>query len=135
MNYNLLSIADGFVFFPSKWVVVKNNIHENCRYVGTVEVRNGASYNVPHFLFFSKTPINRMGNKEKEKIMTACTEAYPAFKEILERQVQAEFDEKCKLTNAEQLLLAPTVGLFQIPIFGESPEFPAGAMVVRTCKG
>lgn len=135
MNSSILPIADGFVFYPSEWIVIKNDIRESCRYVGTVEVRNGTRYNAPHFLFFSKTPVNRIESEEREKIMTACTEVYPAFRKILKHQIEPQYNENNKLINGEQLISAPTVGLFQIPTYGEASDYPAGAMVVRTCKG
>lgn len=137
MHYELLkkiAINDGFVIFPTEWEVIENDSPENSRFVGVVEVRHGALYNAPHFLFFSEIPIKQMEDRE-EKIMAACTEAFPAFKEILKRQVMAEFDENGKTTNLKQLDDAPSICIFPISAYGEATEFPCGAMVVRTCKG
>lgn len=129
---NKIEIDRGYVIFPKDWIVVQTAEPKGCRYVGVIEVRNGKKYNVPHYLFFSEVPIMELAKFQEEDILSKCARRYPDFGRILDMQVEPAYDENKHMLNAELFMEAPTIGIFQVPTYGEDTSFPAGAMVVRT---
>lgn len=126
-----IEINGGYVIFPNDWVVVDEASAKNCKYVGVVEVRNGIKYKCPHFVLFSEIPIVEFDNNIQDIFLDRCEIAYPDFRRIRAMQVKPVYDENNHMLNAQLWEQAPTIGVFEIPVYGQDTSFPAGAMIIK----
>ena len=55
-------ILGGTFVFPPDWLEVDLDKALESPYVGVIEMRNGYKYNVPHFFFHSKKPIQELSD-------------------------------------------------------------------------
>lgn len=125
-------IQNGYVIFPTDWIVVDDSNAKYCDYVGVIEVRNGKSYNAPHFVFFSEFPINKLTDSLKDTILRKCELVHPDFRKIRSMQLEPVYGDNNEILNADLWMKAPIIGFFQIPTYGKDSSFPAGAMVVKS---
>lgn len=128
-----IDIKNGYAIFPKDWVILNNMDPKKASNVGVVEVRHGSKYNIPHFVFFLDKPLEMMNDQDYNLINQECIEAFPKFEEIINHQVQPEYDDNHQLLNRELWLSAPKIGYFPILDFeGEDAGYyPCGAMVYR----
>lgn len=129
-----IKMKNGYLICPEDWIVVNNYNPLGCEYAGVVETKNGAKYNVPHFVFFLPKEIHRMDDNDIERVNEKCINAYYDFKRILGMEVSPVFNKEHKLLNAEAWMNSPHPGYFPIPVYGESDSYLYGAMVVRNEK-
>ena len=129
-----VKMKNGYLVCPEDWIVVNNHNPLGCEYAGVVETKNGAKYNVPHFVFFFPAEINNMTELDIERVNDKCIDAYYDFKRILGMEVSPAFDKNHKLLNAEAWMNSPHPGYFPIPVYGGSDSYLYGAMVVRNEK-
>lgn len=127
-----IKIRDGHVIVPKGWVILAGLDPKECDHVGVVEVRNGARYNTPHFVFFSTRPLEDFQDEDYERVNEECIKAFPDFEKILGAQVEPKIDKDNNILNREEFLDAPNVGYFPILDSGLDPDrYPSGAMVIR----
>lgn len=129
-----IEMKDGYLFCPDDWIVIDFNNSSDSMYAGVVETKNGAKYNVPHFVFFSPFPINEMDDYDIENLNHKICDVYPEFENILNKVVEPIYDENRELLNFEEWSSAPRPGCFQLFDYGFMPysDYPYGAMVVRS---
>ena len=126
-----VEIDGGYAIFPADWVIVDEARAKNCKYVGVVEVRNGAKYRCPHFVLFSEIPIGDFDSNLWDAYLNRCEVRYPDFRRIRAMQLEPVYDENNQILNGELILQAPHIGIFPMPVYGRDVAFPAGAMVVK----
>ncbi|GAA0106722.1 hypothetical protein UT300013_33460 [Paraclostridium sordellii] len=126
-----IEIEDGYVIIPDDWIVLNENEAKDCRYVGVVEVKNGSDYDAPHFIFFSRNPINELTDIDTDNIDKECCFKFPKYSEILEKKVHLRFDKNRKPINLDEHLKSPIPGYFGIQDQGNGNFYPFGAMIFR----
>lgn len=135
-----IKLADGYLIIPAEWIVVNEDIAEDCRYAAVLECRNSAKYGVPHFIYLNNFKYgNQYTDDMEHHFYELCRKAWPKFSEIEElnkkNQLVPDPENKGQYLNIKEHLAAPIIGLFSIEEqgtnpFGEKP--PYGAMIVRT---
>lgn len=132
-DLRIIDIKDGYVIIPNDWIIVNEELAKNSRYVGVIEVRNGAKYNMPHFVYFSEKPINRMSQEEDDYIDKICIRLYPDYAKALCQYVAPQYNSDGEMINMEEVLAAPVAGHFEIPEYrkDENRNYPYDAMVVK----
>lgn len=118
--------AGACVKAPSGWVVVNPADAMDSCFAGVIEIKNGAKYNAPHFLFFSSEPIGEMSDNQRAAIEARIIGIWPRFADV-------KRDEKL----SDQIKDAPHVGFFSLYDEGKYPlgTPPYGACIVRTEGG
>lgn len=137
-NITQHDLNGGYILYPKDWIIVNPDEAMNCHFAGVIECRL-ASYNMPHLLFFSSKKMSALTKDDFEKINRKATEAYPAFKDMLEQQVTPidDPDQPGHMLNADEWMKSPQLGYFPIYEFGTSTTspyyfLPLPAMVVPT---
>lgn len=125
-------ISNGYCLVPEDWIEITFDRAEDSEYVGVVEVRNGAKFDVPHFYFFSQKPIRFMTDAERTLIEKACSRISEEYKKAMRYCVEAVEDEDGCIINEKEWMSAPQSGIFQIGVHGSKETFPYGAMIYRT---
>lgn len=129
----IVDIKDGYAIFPSDWIIVNEELAKSSRYVGVVEIKNGAKYNMPHFVYFSEKPINRMSQEEDDYIDKMCIRMYPDYAKVLCQYVTPKYNDDGEMINRDEVLAGPVTGHFEIPEYkiDENNNYPYDAMVVK----
>lgn len=133
-NMKRIDLKDGYAIVPQDWIELRNFNPVDCSFAGVVEVRNAVEYNIPHFVFFLKKPIYEMNEKDYQVINDECISKFPQFNEILNQQVEPEYDTNHNLINEELWRKAPTIGYFPISEYGTDTSYPYGAMIFKNQK-
>lgn len=125
-----IELKEGYLTYPSDWILLNSGMANQCYYAGVVECRNSEKYGVPHFVFFSDENYD---DAFCEKINKMCVKAWPEFQKIIEMQVEPIFDPEKpgRCINVEEHLASPYIGHFHIQEEGAPWNPPFGAVIVR----
>ena len=134
-----LNLQDGYMYYPSNWILLNPEDAAKTNYACVVECRNSTKYNIPHFVYLNNVQSAEFYTSEfKEAINERILHMFPLFADILERQIEPIFEKgsKIKLLNEDEWLKAPTIGYFNLfvksgdnDLLGYEP--PAGAYIYR----
>lgn len=91
---------------PDGWIVANPMDAPFADKVTIVEVRNGVSYGVPHFVVFHN------GEVSTDIIDGIVIRAFPEYREILNKRVEPRYDTEGNLLNAAEWDSSPAVGRF-----------------------
>lgn len=128
-----IAIKGGTLTVPRDWIRIEWDKPADSPYAGVVETRNDIKYDIPHFFFTSKKEISELTDFEEDAILKCCCEEYPAFREVLDRQVTPVYEDG-RMTNLKEYRQAPEPGVFAIPFDGsrgdDERDYPYGAKIV-----
>lgn len=130
-------MKDGVLVVPKDWIVLNPDFEGKCRYAGVVECRNHAKYDVPYFVFFTDTKYScDYDQHQTEAVYAWCTEKWPRFKEIRDREVKPipDPEKPGRYINEEEHLASPVIRLFHI-LRNDDEQYddatPYGAVIVN----
>lgn len=111
------------------WILVNEEDAPDCTEATIVEVKNGAQFNAPHFVYFNN------GKAATHVIDAAIIEIYPPYKDILAARVEPKRDESGSYVNLDELKNAPIPGYF--PALPDDPMAgnPYGVVLIDGEKG
>lgn len=123
-------LGGDYAVFPSSWTLLEpNNCAESCSQVGIIEIRGGAKYDAPHFVFFHNGEYN-----QKDKLQRA-TKLWPRMTDVIRDEVKLVTDVEGKYLNMDEHLAAPIICYFNLleASYYQSMELepPYGAMIYR----
>lgn len=88
------------------WIVINEKDAPRSTQATIVEIKNGARFGAPHFVYFDR------GTARAAEIDEAILEVYPAYSEILSARVQPAYDAHGRIINLEEYAEAPLPGYF-----------------------
>ena len=91
---------------PDNWIVANPLDASFADKATIVEVRSGASYNVPHFIVFHN------GEVSADCIDDIVIRGFPEFREVLNKRVVPQYDSEGNLLNAAEWDSSPAIGRF-----------------------
>ena len=123
-------LGGDYVIFPSDWILLEPAASaQDCSQVGVIEIRGGAKYEAPHFIFFHNGEYS-----EKDKLEKA-TELWPRMKEVRRDEVKLVADDQGHYLNMDEHLAAPIICYFNVldAAYYQSVnmEAPYGAVIYR----
>ena len=111
MEYKKIQLLNGIVMVPNDFITLEATVTASANYAGVVAEKNGS---LPHFLFLSEKPINEMTAAEEDRIYDLCCEVYPETAEVRAKEIEAVFDDNGRITNANEWMKSPRLGIFGI---------------------
>lgn len=119
-----------YAVFPSSWTLLEaDGCAESCSQVGIIEVRGGAKYDAPHFVFFHNGEYN-----QKDKLQRAV-KLWPRMTDVMRDEVKLITDDEGHYLNMDEHLAAPIICYFNLldASYYQSMELepPYGAMIYR----
>lgn len=123
-------LGGDYAVFPSSWILIEpEECAASCSQVGIIEVRGGAKYNAPHFVFFHNGDYD-----EKDKLKRA-TKFWPSMNDVIRDEVKLAVDDDGRYLNMDEHLAAPMVCYFNLvdASYYQSMELdpPYGAVIYR----
>ncbi len=123
-------LGGDYAVFPSSWTLLEpNNCAESCSQVGIIEIRGGAKYGAPHFVFFHNGEYN-----QKDKLQCAV-KLWPRMTDVMRDEVKLVTDDEGHYLNMDEHLAAPIICYFNLldASYYQSMELepPYGAMIYR----
>lgn len=111
MEYKKIKLLNGIVMVPNDFITLEATVTASANYAGVVAEKNGS---LPHFVLLSEKPINEMTAEDEDRIYDLCCEVYPETAGVRAKEVEAVFDENGRLTNADEWMKSPRLGIFGI---------------------
>lgn len=106
-----MKLLDGKLVFMGDFILLKETVTKNANYAGVIAEKKGT---LPHFIFLSEKPINKLKPEEEEKIFDLCCKAYPRAAFVREKEVEAIFDAEGRLLNTKAWMKSPRLGIFGV---------------------
>ena len=106
------------------WIVVNPCDAPYSTVATVVEIRNGAEYNMPHFVYFED------GNAPTNVIDRAILAVYPAYRKVLDAKVDIQVDAQGEYVNLDEWANAPTPGYFPAQPNNPTTGNPYGVMII-----
>lgn len=126
-----LRIKDGFVKYPSNWILLNEEDACNCCYMGVIEF-HACGLDLPHFLFPAPKPIGELSAEEDAELYRQCCALYPELDQQVLHLIQ---DSEGHILNAQDVEESYHINFFILYRLGD-PYFPAdyqppcGAMII-----
>lgn len=130
-----IEIFDGYIEFPSDWIVVEYCPPIKSRYVGVAVLNKETPYNVPYFVFFSEQPINKLTLEEESIIISSCIAEYPRLRDVLSLYVPLMRDHKGKTVNGAEWFDSPKISCTEINELSQDITSLNGATIIRFPHG
>lgn len=125
-------IKGGTVVFPRDWIDLELDDALDSPYVGVVEMHNGAKYNVPHFIFHSRIPINEISDETELSIFEKCCDISPEFLEGYRHDLRWVLDSDTKdFVDGEDSESMTISGIFSVEAEEDDDNHPYGAMILK----
>jgi hypothetical protein len=134
-NMYLTEIANSDVVeFPNDWFVINPESAAAAHSVHVVEVKHGARYNTPHFLYYSVH--DALTSEEDVLVRKTAASMWPKLYHIIDMEVEPVYGEDGSIENLHEAANAPCVGVFKLPDLSDSPyeDYPFDAKVIRAPK-
>ena len=135
-NFTRIEMKDGYLLIPDNWKVVNEEDAWKCLYAGVIEPRNNQKYKLPHFVFFSESPINELTESDEIEIIKLCKKIIPEVENVQKEEVLIKRDSNGDILNMEEFSKAPQMGFFNICdsefIKKNNYNPPCGAYIQRT---
>lgn len=129
-----VDLADGsYVVLPDEdgWVSINEDDARYSAYVYVVEIKNGAKYSAPHFVFYSSDAKKSLS---RDAVLHEVGRIWPDIKRVQEDWVKPIYDNEGRMINYKEVDKAPCIGVFEVrdsTSFGPTDKAPYGAMVFR----
>lgn len=119
-----------YAVLPSSWILIEpEECAVSCSQVGIIEIRGGAKYDAPHFVFFHNGDYN-----QKDKLQRAA-KLWPRMTDVMRDEVKLITDDEGHYLNMDEHLAAPIICYFNLldASYYQSMELepPYGAMIYR----
>lgn len=134
-NMHLAEIANrDVVEFPDEWFVINPESAATAHSAHVVEVKHGARYNAPHFLYYCMG--DAISAEEHDLIRKTAASMWPKLYHIIDMEVESVYGDDGRIDNLHEVADAPCVGVFKLPDLSDSPyeDYPFDAKVIRAPK-
>lgn len=111
------------------WVVVNPDSAPYSTVATIVEVRNGAKYNMPHFVYFEN------GEMTTREIDRAILTVFPDYQIVLDNKVDIQVDSRGEYINLDEWANAPTPGYFPAQTNNSTTGNPYGVVIIMDAGG
>lgn len=134
-NMHLAEIANrDVVEFPDEWFVINPESAATAHSAHVVEVKHGARYNAPHFLYYCMG--DAISAEEHDLIRKTAASMWPKLYHTIDMEVEPVYGDDGRIDNLHEVADAPCVGVFKLPDLSDSPyeDYPFDAKVIRAPK-
>lgn len=142
-DFQKIKLKKGHLKCPLDWLLINPQDAPTSSRAYVVECLNASRYNIPHYVYFDD--LKERNEDFYKKVENEIVKVYPEFQKVIDKQVEAEYEEGepqtfAHITNLEEYSSAPTIGIFLIETSAEirerrtwdtSYQPPANAEVVR----
>jgi hypothetical protein len=136
-------LKNGYIIYPSIYnhnnpILVNPDDAADSTFAHVIECLNSQKYgDIPHFIYLDNES-GELSYESENRFRQLCKEKWPKFEEIerLDRKfsLKANPNNPREYLNEKEHLEAPVIGVFRVPVRGESPysnDPPLGIEIIR----